>query len=274
MKTKHNKKRNTAFLFEALVKELTKSIVEKTNSRSNVIKIILKEYFVFGSPLAKELDCYKTLSEKSGLDKYTAEKMIHRAKHAYAELDQQEIFKEQSAVIKKINTELGKDFYKNFVPNYKSFATLSQIFGNKIPLKNQVLLEGVIIENLTSSPEDKENMVAVDHLVVDSFVKNYNKTYSFLLPEQRELLNKYITSYNDNQVDFKLFVGKELKRVQNKITESLELPEVKEDSEMMLGTKKVLETLDTMNATNISSDDLVCVLKLQKLVNEYDAPQD
>ena len=29
MKLKHNKKRNTAFLFEALVRELTKSVVRK-----------------------------------------------------------------------------------------------------------------------------------------------------------------------------------------------------------------------------------------------------
>ena len=29
MKLKHNKKRNTAFLYEALVKELTKAIVNK-----------------------------------------------------------------------------------------------------------------------------------------------------------------------------------------------------------------------------------------------------
>ena len=274
MKSKHNKKRNTAFLFEALIKELTKSIVEKKGNRSDAIKSILKEHFSVGTTLAKELDCYKTLSEKSGLDKYTAEKMVHRAKHTYSSLDPQEIFKEQSSVIKKINTQIGKEVYRNFVPNYKSYATLAQIFGDKIPLKSQVLLEGTVVENLISEPDSKEKLVDVDHLVVDSFVKNYNKTYSFLLPEQQQLLNKYITSYGDNQVDFKIFLGSELKRVHENITESLELPEVKEDPEMFKNTKRVLERISKMNVSKISTGDIVHVLKLQKLVNEYNASED
>ena len=33
MKMKHNKKRNTAFIFEVLIRELTKSIVEKDTTR-------------------------------------------------------------------------------------------------------------------------------------------------------------------------------------------------------------------------------------------------
>ena len=40
MKIKHNKKRNTAFLFETLVRELTKSIVDGNKTRGNKIKTI------------------------------------------------------------------------------------------------------------------------------------------------------------------------------------------------------------------------------------------
>ena len=42
MKVKHNKKRNTAFLYEALVRELTKAVVEQNVTRSQKIKKILK----------------------------------------------------------------------------------------------------------------------------------------------------------------------------------------------------------------------------------------
>ena len=42
-KLKHNKKRNTAFLYETLVRELTKSIVKKNNIRSS--KCFLKNGF-------------------------------------------------------------------------------------------------------------------------------------------------------------------------------------------------------------------------------------
>ena len=34
---KHNKKRNTAFIYETLAQELTKSILEKDNDRKNTV---------------------------------------------------------------------------------------------------------------------------------------------------------------------------------------------------------------------------------------------
>ena len=40
---KHNKKRNTAFLYECLVKELTKAIVRNDNDLKSKITEVIKE---------------------------------------------------------------------------------------------------------------------------------------------------------------------------------------------------------------------------------------
>ena len=40
---KHNKKRNTAFLYESLIKELTVAIVRKDNQRKEIILNLVKE---------------------------------------------------------------------------------------------------------------------------------------------------------------------------------------------------------------------------------------
>ena len=63
MKLKHNKKRNTAFLYEALVKELTKAVVNKDTQKKNALVSMLKENFSVGKILQKELELIKTLSE-------------------------------------------------------------------------------------------------------------------------------------------------------------------------------------------------------------------
>ena len=42
---KHNKKRNTAFLYECLVKELTKAIVQGNNDLKVKITEVIKENF-------------------------------------------------------------------------------------------------------------------------------------------------------------------------------------------------------------------------------------
>jgi hypothetical protein len=270
MKVKHNKKRNTAFLYEALVRELTKSVVSNNSARSKIVKTILKEHFRSGKVLFSELGCFTALTDKSNLDRYTAEKMIFRAKNEYDNLSQQEIFKEQSAVIKKVNTELGKEVFNNFVPDYKSYATLAQIFGTKMPVKNRVIMEQKIIETLTSSEEEQEEMQPVDDLIVKSFTERFNKEYTELLPEQKELLNRFIVSFNESEADFKLYAGKELKRIQEGVQASLELPDVKEDEEMVENTKKVLDQISKFNVANLDEQQILKILKLQKLAREYE----
>jgi hypothetical protein len=75
IKLKHNKKRNTAFLFESLTKELTKAIVAKDDKRKTLVLSIIKEHFKKGTALARELDVYKSLYESRGLPKETAERI-------------------------------------------------------------------------------------------------------------------------------------------------------------------------------------------------------
>ena len=52
---KHNKKRNTAFIYETLTRELTKAIVDKNSDRKETVLAIIKEGFSGDSTLAKEL---------------------------------------------------------------------------------------------------------------------------------------------------------------------------------------------------------------------------
>ena len=54
MKMKHNKKRNTAFIFEALIRELTKAIVSKDSKKKKLIVKLVRENFKGSSVLAKD----------------------------------------------------------------------------------------------------------------------------------------------------------------------------------------------------------------------------
>lgn len=274
MKARHNKKRNTAFLFEALVRELTKSVIEQDAKRSENVKRILGEHFRRGMVLFSELDCYNALSGKSNLDQYTAEKMVFRAKKAREELDSEEIFTEQSAVINKINKTLGKEVYNTFVPHYQSLASLSQIFGTKTSIKSRVLVEQKVIEHLTSAEVQEPTLEPIDSLVIKSFIDKFNSTYGDLISEQKELLSRYVAAFGDAEADFRLFAGAELKRLYGKIKESLDLEEVAQDSEMVENTNRVLKRMSELNVSRLKSDDLLRMLKLQKLVSEYQSDGD
>jgi hypothetical protein len=61
MKIKHNKKRNTAFVYEALIREGTSAILQKDEKRKQTIVDIIKEHFKNGSILKSDLECYRSL---------------------------------------------------------------------------------------------------------------------------------------------------------------------------------------------------------------------
>ena len=112
MARRHNKKRNTAFLYEILIRELTKSIIRKDNNRKAAIVSILKEGFNKGTALYKELQLYKDVASTSELDPQYAEKFINYLKMEHEKIDTKALFKEQGVVITKINKMLSKDVSK------------------------------------------------------------------------------------------------------------------------------------------------------------------
>ena len=68
MKMKHNKKRNTAFLFEVLIRELAKTMISKDEDRKKTIVSMIKENFKGNTLLAKDLDLYKSILDTDKVD--------------------------------------------------------------------------------------------------------------------------------------------------------------------------------------------------------------
>ena len=137
-------------------------------------------------------------------------------------------------------------------------------------------MEQKVIETLTSPLEELPQLKPIDSLVVKTFCERFNQSYGDLLSEQKELLTKYIISFNENSADFRLFLGKELKRIHERVEASLQIKEVFEDSEMVKNTRKVVERINKFNVSRLTEKDLLKVLKLQQLAREYqnDADQD
>ena len=147
-KTKHNKKRNTAFLYEVLIKEMAKSAIEKDENKKNEIVAIAREFFSANKILGKELRIYKDLNETNSVDLYTAERLLAETKRAFDSVDRKEVFNEQTRLINKINKLVGKDAFNNFVPNYKDIATVGAWFQDNIPhAKSRLIVETKVIES-------------------------------------------------------------------------------------------------------------------------------
>ena len=269
MKAKHNKKRNTALIYEALMRELTKAVVAKNKEAKEKIIGIVKEHFARQTVMAKELKLYQALCETYDVRPHIAEKMVFEIRRLHETLDKKELFSEQSAIINKINKAFGKSFFSSFVPNYKTLATISQIFSDDVAVKKKVMLEESLIEKMSTETSAEEKLQPIDNLTFRTFVEKFNKEYAqTLFEEQTELLSKYISSFSDNGVDLKVYLSEELSRLKTIISDSLKRDEISRDKDMVAKTEKVLEVINSFKNEKVQKPIIKKVLKIQSLARE------
>ena len=271
MRLKHNKKRNTAFVYEALVRELTKSIVKNNRNKQNKIVSIMKEHFAAGTELSKELDLYRSIYETRDIKKRIAEKIVVEVKERYSDLNKRNIFQEQSSLISKINKTLSKNLFNNFVPNYKNIATVYSIFQEALPVKDRVLLEESIVQQMSESCEtpEMEDQQPMDNIIYNTFVSKFNEEYSEILSEnQKELLNKYISSFSDNGLEMKYYLNEEIGNLKQQLIKCKQDPTVEADNTLKNKVDQVYSLLESYKEKEIDTDLIEVVLKTQDLVEE------
>lgn len=276
MRLKHNKKRNTAFVYEALVRELTESVIRNNKNKQNKIVSIIKEHFGNKSLLKRELDLYKSIYESKELKKTTAEKIVFQAKEEHVSLDKRRLFQEQSALIKRINRTLSNKIYSNFVPNYKTIASVYSIFQNALPVKDRVILEENIVDQMSSSVEQRaDTQQPIDSLTYKTFVNKFNEEYTNSLNEhQNNLLGHFISSFVDNGIELKIYLNEEISRLKESLKDIKENKAFKDNENLKSKAQKVYNILEGIKEKELDTETIELVLNTQQLVQDLEEHDD
>jgi hypothetical protein len=226
-KIKHSKFKNTGFIFELLVRQITSEIM---SSNKSVAEKILKEHFNSKKELSKELKLYQYLVNEKYNSESKAEKFIDTICEARKRLDETKLTKEKYNLIKIIKEQYGlEEFIKSPISNYKALASIYKIF--EVTVSNEqydptdiVNSRFTITENIiNSSIQNKDNKIkdavleeyrkqdedlrAISYKLL---VESFNKKYKNLSNEQKGLLREYINNINNT--------GKLSEYVTNQIT--------------------------------------------------------
>ena len=268
MKNRHNKKRNTAFVFEALAREATVAIIKGDAETKAKVVSIVRKHFTGDSLLKKDLECYRSLYENQNIDEATSKKIVEAVMAAKRLIDPDGLFKQQTEVIKDINKELSPQTFNNFVPSYKSLATIAKMFNTNSP-KQSVMLEAKIVQGMISNTEVSK-LEPIDSITFVTFTKKFNQKYGdALLREQKELLNQYISSFSSEELEIKIYLNRELGRLKESLEKATDVEEVAADKDMINKTKLVKELLESLTSeTTLTETNLLTILKTQELVKE------
>jgi len=266
---KFNKKRNTAFLYECLLKELTKAIVREQHDRKETIIKMIKENFKKGSPLKEDLDIYRSILECKKMSNEFATRFLIETKKDFDSLNRKAIFNQQTKLIKQINENLSPDAFANFISNYKDINSLGAYFGSKLKAKSRLLVESRLISLMTNEKQQLREMKHVDNLTYNTFVKKFNQTYSnSLRTEQRDLLTNYIVSFSDNGLGLKAFLNDEISRLKKEVHECTKKQKIMKNGAFLAKTERVLEKLDSYAKVPITETIVKEIFYIQDLVAE------
>jgi len=259
----HNKKRNTGILFEILVQAFSTAVIKKDETKIAHITSLLKEFFNPRTILKKELKILQSLNEYD-MDEKDAKRLIKETRKLYLdEIDQERLFNEQTRLITKINQLLSKSAFSTFIPNYKSLATIGQIFDTKMPIKKRIMLENNLIKKLTAKSCKCDELKPLTKLEFHSLVKGFNEKYQHLHESQRSLLQKYISTSHTNDSELKLYLNEEVGRLK----ESLKDCKV-ENEELQTKIEEVKIVLDDYRKKPITEELITQTLHIQSLVEE------
>tara|TARA_R110001583_G_scaffold121247_1_gene272484 strand:+ start:96 stop:920 length:825 start_codon:yes stop_codon:yes gene_type:complete len=268
---KHNKKRNTAFLYESLIKELTVAIVRKDNQRKEIILNLVKENFTKGTPLHEDLKVYKSILEnKDKMTKEFSSRFLLETKKDFYNLNRTDVFNRQTSLIDNINKQLSNSVYRNFVPNYKNIATVGQwLNSDNLDAKTRLIIEGKVVQILRPKNELPNEMKHIDNLTYNTFVEKFNETYDKSLREnQKSLLTNYITSFSDNGLGLKAFMNEEVGKLKNELKNIISSKESNGDTAHLDDTQKVLVKLEEFKSKPINEEMVRKLFYIQDLVEE------
>ena len=266
-KIKHSKFKNTGFIFELLVRQITSEIMSANKS---VAETILKEHFNSKKELSKELKLYQYLINEKYNSEAKAEKFIDTVCEARKRLDEKKLTKEKYNLIKEIKETYNLDeFIKSPISNYKTLASIYKIF-EEITTNEQydptdiVSSRFTIAENIINTSIQNKD-VKIKDAVMEEYkkqdedlravsykllVESFNSKYKNLTEERKSLLREYINNIN-NTGKLNEYVGKEVtslvdslkeigSRINDKVTK-IKLAETISNIRKVKSVKKIKE---------------------------------
>ena len=230
-KIKHSKFKNTGFIFELLVRQITAEIMSADKSMAETI---LKENFNTKRELSKELKLYQYLINEKYNSESKAEQFINTILEARKRLDEKKLMKEKYKLIKEIKEKYNIDeFVKSPVSNYKLLASIYKLFEvvstteqyepTDIVSSRFTIAENIINTSIQNKDQKIKDAVLEEYKKQDEdlravsyklLVESFNNKYKNLSAEQKGLLREYINNINNT--------GKLNEYVSNEITKLVE----------------------------------------------------
>ena len=276
---KHSKIKNTGILFELLTRQITVDVLN-SSKESSAIKI-LKEFFNPKTELGKEYELYKILLEKKYGKSEQANILIEAVTKNRRKLSNRILKSEKYNLIKTIKENYSVvDFFNTKIPNYKVLASIYNVFElesskEKITPVEETDSKVTIIENICTEQKSKPKKKSIVEsqekdlrlLTYQLLVDKFNKKYSSLNENQRNLLREYINNLS-NTNSLREFIDTEVIKVK-KILKA-HLNKVNDKITKIKLNEAITHTETSTTGKFVKDSHVVSLMRYYELIKELD----
>ena len=285
MSKTHNKKRNTALLYEFLIRTISSALVEDNKRKSATALKILRRYFKHGTQLYKEFRIFNALVKTTVSGDAVATSILKEARTAIESLDYNVLDREKSLLIRSINHMIkDENFYDQPIAEYRLYATIQTLFNEwRKPAGTADIVSLASYENQLRewliTEKKKEDHTLIDEtpgttrLLMKVMMKKLNEKYSESLnDDQREIIKAYaFSAANEDQTTIK----KKLEEVRSGLLEAIDVYMVqKQDNTFVVNklqdtkSRILSESLDVVDDSTVSKFMLYSTLRQELTENE------
>lgn len=224
----HNKKSNLGLIFEYIMQELVESVIMKNPEKKKKLVEIIKKHFYKNKYLKEEFSIFTALLNGEYSDRDDARRYLVECLHSVEELKStlNERKKAKQELLEELYKVVDKNkFFEHDIKNYSIYSSINLILdyyskNKKISEINDLLfLERKILEHIQNNKVKKFNKefsqkmileATKDKTVLDeneqivAIVKYRNKLFNKLNENQKELLEFYISTSDEDLIENKL----------------------------------------------------------------------
>lgn len=275
---RHNKIKNSAIVFELLLRKLTSDTING-NENSPCLSII-KEFFNKNTVLGKEYQLYQILVQNKFSSETKANSLLEEVLRSRKTLNERQLRKEKYEIIKKIRENYDlESFFNTKLDNYKLYASVYKLFENdgqvsplQIFKEKSVIIEHIVNDKKTTSnsesileqfeKENKDVRLIAYKILVDKFNKKYS---SKLDKNQKSLLREYI--YNaSNSIKLLEYIKNKIPLISGQIQKFIDTVD---DKVIKIKLHETLTLLDKFNTIKFVKDEhVLSLLRYYELIKE------
>jgi hypothetical protein len=278
---RHNKKRNSALLYEFLIRHISGCLINDDKQGAAKAMDISKRYFSQGTALRDELNLFNSILKTNVKSRDSAQRILNEVLRDAARMNSRRLDAEKSNLIKEVNYSFDDRFYRYKIPNYTVYASICTLLNEKRNKKkvlssvNRIKLEDSVVEHLVNKEAPVNGGLKIDpnynNVVYRFATQKFHKKYENKLNEsQKRLLTKYaVYLISENKDAMDKAIQTEVANIKKRLV-NIQDVSVMKDKELMSKLRECYTKLSEVNFDVITEEKILELLKYVKLADEVE----